>query len=46
MSGIQERFGEREPTEEELRQFLRERLVAEGRTPEEADTFLADMDKG
>lgn len=43
MAGIQERFGEREPTEEELHEFLRDRLVAEGRTPEEAEAFLAEM---
>jgi len=40
---LQERFGEREPTEEELHDFLRERLIAEGRTAEEAEAFLAEM---
>jgi rhodanese-related sulfurtransferase len=46
MSGLHERFGEREPTEEELHGFLRDRLIAEGRTPEEAEAFLADMGEG
>lgn len=41
---LAERFGDGvEPSEEELHAFLRERLIGEGRTPEEADTFLADM---
>ncbi|MGH9266419.1 MAG: rhodanese-like domain-containing protein [Acidimicrobiales bacterium] len=40
----QERFGVGvEPSEEELREFLRERLINEGRTPEEADAFLSEM---
>ncbi len=42
-SALRERFGDREPTEEELRDFLRQRLIDEGRTPEQADTFLAQM---
>ena len=41
---VQERFGVGvQPSEEEIRGFLRERLISEGRTPEEADTFLAEM---
>ena len=41
---LQERFGVGvQPSEEEIRGFLRERLIDEGRTPEEADTFLAEM---
>jgi rhodanese-related sulfurtransferase len=41
---VQERFGVgAEPSEDEIRGFLRERLINEGRTPEEADAFLADM---
>ena len=41
---VQERFGVGvEPSEDEIRGFLRERLISEGRTPEEADTFLAEM---
>lgn len=42
---LQERFGDREPSEEEVREFLRQRLIGEGRTPEEADEFLADIDE-
>ena len=38
-----ERFGGREPSDEEMRGFLRERLLSEGRTPEEADEVLARM---
>lgn len=41
---VSERFGEREPSEAELRAFLRDRLLAEGRTPEEAEAVLARMD--
>jgi len=41
---VQERFGVGvQPSEEEIRGFLRERLISEGRTPEEADRFLAEM---
>ena len=41
---VQERFGVGvQPSEEEIRGFLRERLISEGRSPEEADTFLAEM---
>jgi CBS domain-containing protein len=43
LAAVSERFGDREPSEEELRSFLRDRLVAEGRSPEEADEFLAAM---
>jgi hypothetical protein len=43
MEGVQERFGDREPTEKELRAFLHERLVREGRSPEEADRFLDEL---
>lgn len=39
----QERFGDREPTAEEMHEFLKERLVAEGKTPEEADAFLREI---
>jgi CBS domain-containing protein len=45
IEAAQEHFGDREPSEEELRRFLRDRLVSEGRTPEEADRFLAEMDE-
>jgi rhodanese-related sulfurtransferase len=40
---IQEHFGEREPGDEEIRAFLRQRLIDEGRSAEEADNFLARM---
>ncbi len=41
---VQERFGaDAEPTEVEIRGFLRDRMIREGKTPEEADTFLSEM---
>ena len=44
---VQERFGVGvRPSEEELKAFLRERLIGEGRTPEEADAFLAELNEG
>lgn len=46
MAAVEERFGDEEPTEAELRSFLRDRLVAEGRSPEEADRFLDKMEEG
>ena len=46
MGAIEERFGDREPSEEELRRFLRERLVAEGRSEEDADRFLDELQSG
>ena len=45
IEAAQEHFGDREPSEDELRGFLRDRLVSEGRTPEDADRFLAEMDE-
>ena len=43
---VQERFGVGvEPPEEELREFLRDRLISEGKTPEEADAFMAGLDR-
>jgi hypothetical protein len=45
LAAVQERFGDEDPTEEQLRSFLHERLVSEGRSPEEADQFLAEMDE-
>ena len=44
MAAVEERFGDREPSEAELRAFLHERLVAEGRSAEEADRFLDELD--
>ncbi len=46
MAAIEERFGDREPGEHELRSFLRDRLVAEGRTEEDADRFLDELQTG
>jgi len=46
MQAVEERFGDREPPAEELRAFLRDRLVAEGRSAEEADRFLDDLEAG
>jgi len=46
LAAVEERFGEEEPAAEELRAFLHERLVAEGRTAEEADRFLEDLGVG
>lgn len=46
MDAIEERFGDREPSEVELRTFLHDRLVAEGRSPEAADRFLDELDAG
>lgn len=44
---VQERFGEGvQPSEEEIRGFLRERMISEGKSPEEADAFLAEMGEG
>ncbi len=40
---VKEHFGDRQPSEEDVRAFLRERLIAEGKTPEEADEFLENM---
>ncbi|MDQ6613872.1 MAG: hypothetical protein M3083_03770 [Actinomycetota bacterium] len=40
MKAVGERFGDREPPADELRAFLHDRLVAEGRSVEEADRFL------
>ncbi len=44
MEAIEERFGDREPSEAELRAFLRERLLAEGKSAEEADRFLDQLE--
>ena len=41
---VEEHFGDRQPSEEEVGQFLRERLMAEGRSPEEADRILQGAD--
>ncbi|HEV2767188.1 MAG TPA: hypothetical protein VGV63_05710 [Acidimicrobiales bacterium] len=41
---VEEHFGDRQPSEEEVGEFLRERLMAEGRSPEEADRILQGAD--
>jgi rhodanese-related sulfurtransferase len=44
---VQERFGVgAEPSEEEVRAFLRQRLIDKGSSPEEADAVMARMDEG
>jgi hypothetical protein len=43
LKAVEERFGDREPSAEELRAFLHERLVAEGRSAEEADEMLEQL---
>ena len=44
VSAVEEHFEGRDPTEAEVRSFLRDRLVAEGSSPEEAERFLEEMD--
>jgi hypothetical protein len=44
MAVVRERFGDSDPSPEELRALLRERLIAAGRTPEQADQFLTELD--
>ena len=46
MGAIEERFGDREPSEAELRSFLHGRLMAEGRSAEDADRFLDQLEAG
>lgn len=41
----QEHFGDHQPSDEEMRGFLRDRLLSEGKSAEEADEFLARMGK-
>ena len=43
LAAVEERFGDAEPSPEELRAFLHERLVAEGRSAEEADQLLDSL---
>jgi hypothetical protein len=38
---VQEHFGGRDPSEEEIQAFLRQRMIDQGKSPEEADRFLA-----
>jgi CBS domain-containing protein len=46
MAAVEDRFGDHEPSEAELRSFLRDRLVAEGRSAEDADRFLDELEAG
>ena len=46
IEAIEERFGDQEPSEAELRTFLRERLLAEGKSAEDADRFLDELESG
>lgn len=41
---VQAHFGDREPSDEEVRGFLRQRLIDEGRSEAEADRFMASLD--
>lgn len=38
------RFGDREPTEEEMHDFLLERLLGEGKSRAEAERILGDVE--
>ena len=40
--GLQQRYGMREPTDEEAKAFMREWLAEKGKTPEEIERTLAD----
>ena len=41
---LEERFGAGvQPSEEQIREFLRDRMISQGKTPEEADAFLAEL---
>jgi rhodanese-related sulfurtransferase len=43
---VQEHFGDREPSDDEVRAFLRQRLIDQGRSPGEADEFMAGLPPG
>lgn len=43
---VHEHFGDRQPADDEVRQFLRQRLRDEGSTAEEAEEFMARLDDG
>lgn len=40
---MQQRFGDREPTEDELQQFVADRLRAEGRSEEEVQQIMREI---
>lgn len=43
---VQEHFGDREPSEAEIRDYLRDRLISEGHSPGEADEAMARITGG
>lgn len=43
MRAADEHFGNREPSDSEVREFIRGRLVEQGKSAEEADAILADL---
>jgi rhodanese-related sulfurtransferase len=44
LMAVEEHFGDSEPSDDEVRAFLRDRLLSEGRSPEEADAFMAEIE--
>jgi hypothetical protein len=42
---VEEHFEGEDPSEVQVRSFLYERLLTEGRTPEEAEAYLSAMDE-
>ncbi len=42
---VQEHFGDHEPSEEEIRAYLRQRMLGEGRSPEEANEVMDRITK-
>lgn len=40
---MQQRFGDREPTDDELQQFVADRLRAEGRSEEEVQQIMREI---
>lgn len=40
---VQEHFGDSEPSDKEVRAFLRDRLIRQGRSPEEADEVISGL---
>jgi rhodanese-related sulfurtransferase len=45
LMAVQDHFGDREPSDDEVRAFLRQRLIDQGRPPAEADEFMAGLDE-
>lgn len=42
---VEEHFGDREASDAEVRAFLRQRLIDQGRSPGEADALMASLDE-